>query len=344
MITGATVLSFGEALDASSEIDDRRHVLLGNGFSIACRPDCFTYGRLLDDADLGTLSVDGIALFEKEQTTDFEAIIDALRGASRMASFYETSDEELPVRLVGDAEIIKAALAETLARNHPENVGEIPDEEYAMARAFLGHFGHIFTVSYDLLLYWALMHQSEPVIKADDGFRQDRDDPEADWVAWDSYRPLSQNIYFLHGGLHLFEEGPVLKKLTFSRTGIALIDQIRAALDAEAYPLVITEGTSAEKHARIRHNDYLAKGLRSLATCQGSLFIHGHSLAENDAHVLRGIGAEGKYKALFVSLHGDPGNGTNMAIQRRAATIASERGKRPPQVHFYDADSASVWT
>jgi hypothetical protein len=297
----------------------------------------------LDDADLGGLSVDGMALFEEEETTDFEAIIDALRVASRLTSFYETTDEELPERLVGDADVIKAALAETLARNHPENVGEILDEEYAMARAFLGYFGHIFTVSYDLLLYWALMHESEPPIKADDGFRQDRDNPEADWVAWDSYRPFSQNIYYLHGGLHLFEEGPVLKKLTFSRTGIALIDQIRAALDAEAYPLVITEGTSAEKHARIRHNDYLAKGLRSLATCQGSLFIHGHSMAENDAHVLRAIGAEGKYKALFVSLHGDPDSDTNLAIQRRAATVASEREKRPPEVHFYDADSASVW-
>jgi Domain of unknown function (DUF4917) len=49
----------------------------------------------------------------------------------------------------------------------------------------------------------------------------------------------------------------------------------------------------------------LAKALRSLATCEGSLFIHGHSLDSNDRHVLRGI-AEGKFKALFVSLYGKP--------------------------------------
>lgn len=337
------ILTFAEALARSGEIDHRRHLLLGNGFSIACRPDCFSYGRLLDDADLSALTVDGGALFEVEATTDFEAIIDALRIASRMTSFYATSDVELPPRLLDDAEVVKAALADTLARNHPDNVGEIAAAEYASARAFLGNFGHIFTVSYDLLLYWALMHESEPQVKADDGFRADPGDPDAAWVAWDSYRPLEQNIYYLHGGLHLFEEGPLLKKLTFSRTGIALIDQIRTALDAEAYPLVITEGTSAEKHARIRHNDYLAKGLRSLATCQGSLFIHGHSLADNDAHVLRAVGAEGKYKALFVSLHGDPGEESNVAIQRRASVIAGERRRKPPEAHFYDADSASVW-
>lgn len=338
------VLTFADALVRSEEIHANRHLLLGNGFSIACRPDCFTYGRLLDDADLSELSVDGPALFAAEATTDFEAIIDALRVAARMAAFYETSDPELAERLMTDAEVIKAALAGTLARNHPDNVGDIADAEYTKARAFLGHFGHIFTVSYDLLLYWSLMHESEPPIRADDGFRQDRDNPDAQWVAWDSYRPFSQNVYYLHGGLHLFEEGPVLKKLTFSRTGVALIDQIREALDDEAYPLVITEGSSAEKHAQIRHNDYLAKGLRSLATCQGSLFVHGHSLAENDAHVLRAVGAEGKFKALFISLHGDPGGEDNLAIQRRAAAIAAERPEgKPLAVYFYIADSASAW-
>jgi len=338
------VLSFAEALERSAEIHANRHLLLGNGFSIACRADCFTYGRLLDEADLSRLSVDGPALFASEGTTDFEEIINSLRVAGRMATFYESSDPDLAARLAADADLVKAALADTLARNHPDNVGDIELEEYRRARQFLANFGHIFTVSYDLLLYWALMQEMEPHFKADDGFRQDRDEPDADWVRWDSYKPFSQNIYYLHGGLHLFEEGPTLKKLTFSRTGIALIEQIRVALDHEAYPLVITEGTSPEKFARIRHNDYLAKGLRSLATCQGSLFIHGHSLATNDAHVFRAVGAEGKYKALFVSLHGDPDSDDNAAIIRRATEIAAERPPgKPLAVHFYDAASAAAW-
>ena len=238
------VLSFEDALKAAAKVHANRHLLLGNGFSIACRPDCFTYGRLLDEADLSKLSVDGLELFASEGTTDFEEIINSLRVAGRIATFYESSDPDLVVRLAADADLVKAALADTLARNHPANVGDIEPEEYEQARQFLVNFGHIFTVSYDLLLYWALMQEMEPQIKADDGFRQDHDEPDADWVRWDSYKPFSQNIYYLHGGLHLFEEGPTLKKLTFSRTGVALIDQIREALDDEAYPLVITEGTS----------------------------------------------------------------------------------------------------
>ncbi len=341
------MLDFAGALTRSAELHNKRHLLLGNGFSIACRADCFTYGRLLDAADLSSLSIDGPALFASEETTDFEEIIISLRVAARMAEFYESSDVELAVRLEIDAEQVKNALADTLAQSHPDNVGEIEPKEYQSARNFLSNFDHIFTVNYDLLLYWTLMQEMDPQIKGDDGFRADHDEPDADWVRWDSYHGGSrqQNIYYLHGGLHLFEEGPVLKKLTFSRTGIALVDQIREALEAEAYPLVITEGSSLEKMSRIRHNDYLAKGLRSLASCQGSLFIHGHSLAENDAHVFKAIGGEGKFSALFVGLHGDPESEDNLTVQRRAAAIAAERPeKKPLVVEFYDTGSAAVWS
>lgn len=338
-----TVATFVEALEASTRVGPGRHLLLGNGFSIACRPDCFSYRRLLDEADLGALSVDGGELFAAESTTDFEEVIASLRVAARMAEFYETADPDLAARFQADAEILKGALAVTLAQKHPDNVGEIETHEYVAARKFLVNFRKIFTVNYDLLLYWALLHEAEPHIRNDDGFREDRDEPDAEWVSWDSYRDYSRNVYYLHGGLHLYEEGPVLKKLTFSRTGVALIGQIRDALDREAYPLVITEGTSAEKHARIRHNDYLSKGLRSLAACHDSLFIHGHSLSDNDAHVFRAI-VEGKFKALFVSLHGDPDGESNNSIRARAEAIAAQRpASYSLAVDFYDADSAAVW-
>ena len=337
------ILTFAQALEMSAEVGNGRHLLLGNGFSIACRPGCFSYGRLLDEADLSALSVDGPALFAAEATTDFEEVIGSLRVASRLAEFYETSDPGLAARLQADAEVLKDALAVTLAKKHPDNVGDIESQEYATARSFLLNFGKIFTVNYDLLLYWALMQEIDPQITNDDGFRQDRDEPDAEWVSWDSYHDHSRNVYYLHGGLHLFEEGPTLKKLTFSRTGVALITQIRDALEREAYPLVVTEGTSAEKHARIRHNDYLSKGLRSLAACKHSLFIHGHSLADNDAHVYRAI-VEGKFDALFISLHGDPNNEGNVATQASAGRIASQRQpQKPLALHFYDADFAAVW-
>jgi hypothetical protein len=61
--------------------------------------------------------------------------------------------------------------------------------------------------------------------------------------------------------------------------------------------LFVAEGTSASKMQRILHNAYLHKALRSFEACCGNaknaIIIFGHSLADNDMHVLRCIPAGG---------------------------------------------------
>jgi Domain of unknown function (DUF4917) len=63
-----------------------------------------------------------------------------------------------------------------------------------------------------------------------------------------------------------------------------IVEQIRAALDEEKYPLFVAEGTSASKKARILHSGYLHKAHRSLESCCGpagnAIVIYGHSLAD----------------------------------------------------------------
>ena len=337
------MLTFEEALENAEQKHKKRHLLLGNGFSIAARPESFSYGRLLDEADLSGLSISGEELFASQSTSDFEAVIRALRTTARMILFYKTRDRSLAKQLTADADCLKEVLAATLARKHPDYVGAILNEEYQAVRRFLGHFERFFTVNYDLLLYWALLQDLEPKVRHDDGFRADPDDLDAPWVAWNDYQQYGQNVYFLHGGLHLYTDEATLRKLTFKRTDIPLMDQIRAQLDDGVYPLIVTEGASVEKHAAILRHGYLAKSLRSLASCEGSLFIHGHSLDSNDRHILRGV-VEGKFKAIFVSLHGSPASQSNQGIQRAAEALAAERPeKKPLEVEFYDAGSAAVW-
>jgi hypothetical protein len=56
------------------------------------------------------------------------------------------------------------------------------------------------------------------------------------------------------------------------------------------------------------------------------------------------VGSEGRFKAIFVSLHGDVDSENNLTIRGRAAAIAAERPPgRDLAVHFYEADSAAVW-
>ncbi len=346
-------MTFDEAITEAKKLPGKRHLLLGNGFSIACRRDLFTYGRLFDEANFDALSVHAEGLFAISGTTDFERAIEALAVAARVLELYPDADDKLGTMLGADVDALRAALAEVLASKHPENVGLIGDEEYGRARTFLSHFnGSIYTVNYDLLLYWTLLQSLGPAIKNDDGFREDPNDPEAQWVIWDGYANHGQCVYYLHGGLHLYDAGSTLRKITWARTGVPLVDQIREALDQNVYPLVVTEGSSEEKLARIEHSPYLHKGLKSLQNNGGTLFVYGHSLAENDEHVLARIELS-KIEHVYVSLHGNPESDVNQTIRHRAELMAEhrdsseavkpERSRHQLEIKFYDADSSRVW-
>jgi hypothetical protein len=64
------LLSFADALKASEQYG-KRHLILGNGFSIACKPDIFAYGSLFEEAKK-TMSKELAALFAAMGTQDFE--------------------------------------------------------------------------------------------------------------------------------------------------------------------------------------------------------------------------------------------------------------------------------
>ena len=147
----------------------------------------------------------------------------------------------------------------------------------------------------------------------------------------------------MHGALHLFDAGAELQKYTWVNTGIKLIDQIRAALDNDFFPLFVSEGESSGKKKKIVHSNYLSRGLRSFASITGSLFIYGHSLADNDEHILRLI-SKGKVEKLFVGLYGNVKSRDNKAMLRRAAELVNKRNNNKPlEIYFYSSESANVW-
>jgi len=127
------ILTFEQALGASERITGNCHLLLGNGFSIACR-DSFSYGKLFDEADFSDLTIDAGPLFEIFGTADFERAIDALRVSAGILDLYDDSDGGTVERLRQDANALKEALTEVLARKHPDNFKEIDDEEYQRDR------------------------------------------------------------------------------------------------------------------------------------------------------------------------------------------------------------------
>lgn len=335
------MMSFDDALEV---VEGEPNVLLGNGFSLALS-DRFSYDALLNQAEFKEHERIRQA-FDVLGTTDFERVMEALRAAAKVLELYPACDPGVREALHEDAGLLREVLVSAIADNHLNHPGEISEDQYRTCRTFLRHFKSIYTLNYDLLLYWALMQDEvEPLdLTSDDGFRKARDG-ETGYVTWEPGR-YEQKIHYLHGALHLFDSETVVKKFTWVGTGIPLIEQVRQALEEGLYPIFVSEGESDEKLSRIRHNDYLARAYRSFQSVSRPLFIFGHSLAANDWHILRLIG-EGKTQQLFISLFGDEGNEENLRIKRRAQKLGEIRRTvkrhRPLRVEYFDAESASVW-
>lgn len=355
------VLSFEQALKKAHSYG-KRHLLLGNGFSIACKPDIFAYGSLFEEAKK-SMSTALAAIFAAMGTQDFEEVIRALQHAAAIVSAYNPKLKRTMARMNSDAEKLKTDLIKAVAGRHPARPNDISDERYFACRKFLSHFvgenagGKIYTMNYDLLLYWALMHDEEDASELitlyhDDGFRKDQDDYDAPYVEWQGESAAhGQNIHYLHGALHLFDAGYHLEKYTWVNTGKALVDQANEALKKNMFPVFVAEGSSKSKLAKIQHSAYLHHNFKSFAgVCQTkpkdgtALFVFGHSFAKNDAHVLDQIG-RGKIAHLFVSLYGDPSSKSNLMIRANVERIGALRPGAFPalSVDFFDAASAKVW-
>jgi hypothetical protein len=328
----------------------KRHLLLGNGFSIALKPDIFSYGSLYENADFSA-APHVKKLFEALRTQDFEIVIKHLQDAATVVEVYRPSATTLARRLRNDAAAIKDALVTAIAKRHPDRPFDISPAQYAACREFVSTFDHIFTLNYDVLLYWALMQDDVDKlnIQHDDGFRHPEDDPDKPWVSWQQAN--SATVSYLHGALHLFDAGAEITKYTWSKTDKPIVEQIRAALAEDKYPLFVAEGESRTKRQRILHNGYLHKALRSFESCCGpgttAIVVFGHSLAANDRHILRCI-ARGGCGDLAVSLFGDRSSKANQGAISSATALQAEReatrGKKYPlRLTFYDAASAHVW-
>ena len=146
------ILTFDQAISHSGE-KEKRHILLGNGFSIACRPDIFYYGKLYEKADFSKVSPTAKNAFEALGTQDFEKVIKALRDTKKILESYGEISPAYLKTLQSDADGLRELLVETISRIHPAWPGEINESEYLACRKFINHFDTVYSFNYDLLLY-----------------------------------------------------------------------------------------------------------------------------------------------------------------------------------------------
>jgi hypothetical protein len=235
---------------------------------------------------------------------------------------------------------------------------EIPSEKYESCLKFLVNFKNVYTLNYDLLLYWASLHVQEekeefPFL---DCFDRSEDPEHPDCSFAHSSSDDKKYLYFLHGALHLYTKNGLVWKRVWRTTSIPIIKQVKEAFDSKEYPLTVTEGSFQDKIKRIEASSYLSYVYRKFKNIRGHLFVFGHSLCEQDDHLLQAIVNHENIglNHLWVGLFGNPSAPYNKKIIAKAHAMQLQRDRIIPErsrkkakgnmnIYFYNSESAHVW-
>jgi hypothetical protein len=255
-------------------------LLVGNGASRAVWDD-FGYDSLFENArsvEEKPLSQSELSVFEAMGTRIFEQVLSALKTTSRVNKALAVSSAAPRNRYYA----IKEALINTVHGVHiPWRL--IQAASLAKINQELGSYPTVFTTNYDLLNYWAIMQDPQAITDlftgADSNF--DLSNTQTD----------KARILYLHGGLHLVRNSDgTARKLTSTEgtlLGSFAINNTIKTLDD--VPLFISEGTTQDKLKTIRSSDYLSFCYEQLLTHNGALCIFGHSLGEQDSHIVHAL-------------------------------------------------------
>ena len=330
-------ISFDDALRQAEQAGGGMHLLLGNGFSIGAHPK-FDYSSLYDEAaKTNSLSQSAMAIFEQYKTRNFEGVLQKLRDAEWFSDLYGINEGK--ESLLKDHFLIKNALISAIESVHP-NQSDLPEGTLESAESFLGKYSTIFSICYDLLLYWTMNIRAPAEYRFQDGFAGKNPPQFTERI--DESQIL---VCFLHGALHLIQEEEKTIKLV--RGTSLILPQVRESISREKYPLIVSEGQSSMKEATIYSNRYLRWSFARFRSIQGSLFTYGTSLSESDEHIRSAIVENMNLRALYVGIYPRSIESERKALEGKALQLQERReamGTGPTlAVHFYDSSSANVW-
>ena len=350
--TSIPLFSFDEVWKASEAAGGKRHILFGNGFSIGAH-DKFRYGTLYEQVLSAGLPSHVEALFGRYGTTNFEEVLRMLNEGQWLSNHYRLTQSDPELDMEKDYLIVKQSLVQSISENHPAFPAELAGGMLDSALVFLQRFNNVFTTNYDLLPYWASLH--DDTFPFSDGFGREFDTDHRYCV----FLPTGTNdpqVYFLHGALHLYAAEGEVRKMVWNTTGEPLMDQVKESLDNERYPLIVSEGDSVRKLERIESSSYLSHCARRFQNIQGNLFIYGSSLSEQDDHIIEWIGKNTTLPRIFVGIHGDLTTESGVALVDRVQKLQQLRQKildtgssgrrfrrESLDVAFYQSETADVW-
>ncbi|MEQ1761457.1 MAG: DUF4917 family protein, partial [Vicinamibacterales bacterium] len=227
--------------------------------------------------------------------------------------------------------------------------GDVGESRLNRCVAFLEPFTNVFSISYDLLLYWVAMHGLQ-ILKERDGFRNSLDEPDAPYCVFSEHLRGQKGILFVHGALHIYAEDGEVRKHTWTKSGVALIELVRNGLAKGEYPLFVAEGDSSKKRDQILHNGYLDYCFGKLTRIEAPLVTFGFSFGDSDGHILDAIVHNPKLEQLYVGVFEPESTegkktvaaATALAARRKTLIAGGFKGKQL-DVSVFNSKTCSVW-
>ena len=230
-----------------------------------------------------------------------------------------------------------------VARKHPEDFRMIRSSEAASCIKFLRDYlcndGRIFTLNYDLLLYWAFVRnyfdggENIGQFELYDGFSS----KEGNRLYWNPDDSGKQNIYYCHGALNLNEDNA--NRCYRSKYDMLSIDSVKSSFfDRGKIPLIVSAKSSEEKENQINKNTYLQNCLDEIKKLSGNLVILGLSLTQNDAHIIKALREAQQKNKLRIYY----GFYTEDSLYETIKEISSVE----PELEiygYYDSSTAEIW-
>lgn len=346
-----TIYSFEDAMEAAKKNTQNKsctkgiRLFLGNGFSQAYYGK-FSYTTLYEAVKNEKKNKNINKLFNHFGTSNFEAVLSFLKHAQFLFETYKIKSTEI----VEDYNRVRDALAEAILKVHPEKTTVIPEKNKMNCYNFLKQFDDIYTVNYDLLLYWTLL--TNPQLEFSDYFFKDGDTPEGYCEYFEDGSKKEKKVFFLHGGLHLFiKNGKTLKKVWGNE--MPLIGQIKREIENGYYPWVVAEGNHESKLQQIKSNPYLDHAFGKFSRQQGQLFTFGFSFSEQDTHIINAIVKNCAIRYMWIGVRGKLSDPKNAQLLEASNRIIFERKKLvknvikpargPLEINFFDAGNMDIW-
>ncbi len=116
---------------------------------------------------------------------------------------------------------------------------------------------------------------------------------------WNINNINNQNLYFLHGAMHIFESGDTTCKIQSDDEG-KMLDNVEKAWNKNYKSLVVLEGNAGDKINRIESSNYLKACFDKFQTISGNLVTMGVAFENSDNHIIDAIYSNVNIKDIYI--------------------------------------------